>query len=55
MHYQFKALKEIGGNILQIPIADQDKYHCVACDEDVPEDEYLHKKQCCFQCFWDSE
>lgn len=43
---------DIDGNTLNIPVADNDKYHCPVCDGYVPEDEWNDKKQMCYDCFW---
>lgn len=43
---------EIDGNVMNIPLPDQDLYHCWICDGDVPEGEWNSKRKCCYSCWW---
>ena len=33
----------------------KDLYHCDLCKEDVTEDKYNFKKECCYQCWLESD
>ena len=31
---------------------EQDLYECPKCECEVPEDEFNHKRGCCYNCWW---
>ena len=47
------ALSKVDGNTMTAELPKYDEFWCKVGKHRVYEENYNHKHQCCYQCFWD--